>query len=64
MAAFEYQAIRIENDHEKIFVGGVVVARSASEARKKLLAHGLRATRLKRDRGILSLLSRFDADIR
>lgn len=64
MASFEYQAIRVENDKEKSFVGGVVVARTPIEAEEKLLAHGLYATMLKRDKGLLSLLNRLDADIR
>lgn len=64
MATYEYHAIRGDAATRRFFVGGVVVARSDDEAREKLRDHGMQATMLKRDRGILSLLRWFDADIR
>jgi type II secretory pathway component PulF len=64
MPTFEYHAIRTDDDEEKSFVGGVVVARSRSEAKEKLRERGLKATMLKQARGVLGLFRWFDADIR
>jgi type II secretory pathway component PulF len=64
MPTFEYHAIRTEDDEEKSFVGGVVVARSRSEAKQKLRDRGLKATMLKQAKGILGILRWFEADIR
>ena len=64
MPTFEYHAIRAEGDEEKSFVGGVVVARSRQEAKEKLRELGLKATMLKKARGLMGLLKWFDADIR
>ncbi len=64
MAAFEYHAIRAEGDEEKSFVGGVVRAKSRHEAKAKLRKRGLKATMLKRARGLMGLVKWFDADIR
>lgn len=64
MPTFEYHAIRTEDDEEKSFVGGVVVARSRSEAKQKLRERGLKATMLKQAKGVMSLFRWFDADIR
>jgi len=61
---FEYHAIRTDDQEEKSFVGGVVVARSRSEAKQKLRQQGLKATMLKRARGLIGLLRWLDADIR
>ncbi|NLN92687.1 MAG: hypothetical protein GX130_05165 [Candidatus Hydrogenedens sp.] len=64
MAIYEYHAIRAEGDEEKSFIGGIVVARDRSEAKSKLREHGLKATRLKRARGIMAVIKWLDADIR
>lgn len=64
MPTFEYHAIRTEDDEEKSFVGGVVVARSRSEAKQKLRQRGLKATMLKQAKGMLGILRWFEADIR
>lgn len=64
MPTFEYHAIRAEGDEEKSFVGGVVVARSRHEAKEKLRERGLKATMLKKARGVMGLLKWFEADIR
>ena len=64
MAIFEYHAIRAEGDEEKSFIGGVIIARSREEARKKLRERGLKATMLKRSRGVMGMLKWLDADIR
>jgi len=64
MPTFEYHAIRTDDDEEKSFVGGVVVARSRSEAKQKLRERGLKATMLKQAKGVLGLFRWFDADIR
>ena len=64
MPTFEYHAIRTEDDEEKSFVGGVVVARSRSEAKQKLRQQGLKATMLKQAKGMLGILRWFEADIR
>ena len=64
MATFEYHAIRAEGDEEKSFVGGVLIAKSRHEAKEKLRELGLKATMLKKARGIMGLLKWFDADIR
>lgn len=64
MATFEYHAIRAEGDDARSFIGGVVVAKSRSEAKEKLRQQGLKATRLRRAKGVMALLRWFDADIR
>ena len=64
MPTYEYHAIRAEGNEEKSFVGGVVVARSRHEAKEKLRQRGLKATMLKRAKGVMALLRWFDADIR
>ena len=64
MPTFEYHAIRTDDDEEKSFVGGVVVARSRSEAKEKLRERGLKATMLKQAKGVLGILRWFEADIR
>ncbi len=64
MPTFEYHAIRTDDQEEKSFVGGVVVARSRSEAKQKLRDQGLKATMLKRARGLIGLIRWLDADIR
>jgi len=64
MPTFEYHAIRTDDDEEKSFVGGVVVARSRSEAKQKLRERGFKATMLKQARGMLGVLRWFEADIR
>ncbi len=64
MPTFEYHAIRTDDQEEKSFVGGVVVARSKFEAKEKLRQQGLKATMLKRARGLIGLLRWLDADIR
>lgn len=64
MATFEYHAIRAEGDDARSFIGGVVVAKSRTEAKEKLRLQGLKATRLRRAKGVLALLKWFDADIR
>lgn len=64
MATFEYRAIRIEDNEEKSFVGGVVVAKSREEAKEKLRKLGLKATMLKQQRGVMALVRWLDADIR
>lgn len=64
MATFEYHAIRAEDGEEKSFVGGVLIAKSREEAKEKLRARGLKATMLKKARGIMALVKWFDADIR
>ena len=64
MPTFEYHAIRTDDQEEKSFVGGVVVARSRSEAKQKLRDQGLKATLLKRARGLIGLIRWLDADIR
>ena len=61
---FEYHAIRTDDQEEKSFVGGVVVARTRLEAKEKLRQQGLKATMLKRARGLIGLLRWLDADIR
>ena len=47
-----------------IIIGGVVVAKSRSEAKEKLRERGLKATKLRQARGVMALLRWFDADIR
>lgn len=64
MATYEYHAIRAEGDDEKSFVGGVVVARDRHEAKAKLREQGLKATMLRKARGILAVIKWLDADIR
>ena len=64
MPTFEYHAIRTDDQEEKSFVGGVVVARSRAEAKQKLRQQGYKATMLKRARGLIGLLRWLDADIR
>ena len=64
MPTYEYHAIRAEGDAEKSFIGGVVVAQSRKAAKEKLRDRGLRATMLRRAKGLVGLLRWFDADIR
>lgn len=64
MATYEYHAIRGQDPERRFFVGGVVVAATPDEARQKIQSRGMQATMIKRDRGLLSLLRWFDADIR
>nr|HDM59126.1 hypothetical protein [Bacillota bacterium] len=64
MPTYDYYAIRIDDDEEKSFVGGIVVARSRWEAKEKFRARGLKPTTLKQARGIMALLKWFDADIK
>lgn len=68
MAVYEYHAIRIqkvdENDYEKSIVGGVVLAKNRQEAKDKLRKRGLKATMLKRSRGLLALIKWLDADVK
>ncbi len=64
MAIYEYHAIRAEGDDEKSFIGGVVVAQSRHAAKEKLRDRGLKATMLRRARGLVGILRWFDADIR
>lgn len=64
MPIFDYYAIRVDDDEEKSFVGGIIIARSRWEAKEKLRDRGLKPTSLKRARGIMGLLKWFDADIR
>jgi type II secretory pathway component PulF len=64
MPTYEYHAIRAEGDAEKSFTGGVVIARSRQEAKKKLREIGLKATMLKQARGVMAVLKWFEADIR
>jgi hypothetical protein len=64
MAIYEYHGIRAESDEEKSFVGGVVIARDREEAKVKLLERGLKATMLKRARGVMAFVRWLDADIR
>ena len=64
MPVYEYHAIRAEGEEEKSFVGGVIVAKSRHDAKQKLRERGLKATMLKRSKGMMSILKRFDADIR
>ncbi len=64
MAIYEYHAIRTEGDYEKSFIGGVVVAKNRQEAKVKLRQKGLKATMLRRSRGLMAVLKWFDADTR
>ena len=64
MPTYEYHAIRAEGDEEKSFIGGVVIAKSRQEAKDKLRERGLKATMLKKARGLIGLVKRLDADIR
>jgi len=64
MPTFDYHAIRAEGDEEKSFVGGIVVAKSRHDAKEKLRELGLKATMLKKARGIMGVLKWFEADIR
>ncbi len=64
MPTFEYHAIRAEGDEEKSFVGGVVRAKSRHDAKEKLRERGLKATMLKRARGMFAIIKYFEADIR
>lgn len=66
MPTYEYHAIRAEGEHdtEKSFVGGVVIAKDRHDAKTKIREQGLKATRLKRARGLMALIKWFDADIR
>ncbi len=64
MPTYEYHAIRAEGDEEKSFIGGVVIAKSRQDAKDKLRERGLKATMLKKARGLIGLVKRWDADIR
>ena len=64
MPTYEYHAIRAEGDDEKSFVGGVVIAKSRKDAKEKLRDRGLKATMLRKAKGVAALLRWFDADIR
>ena len=64
MPTYEYHAIRAEGDEEKSFIGGIVVARDRQDAKEKLREQGLKATMLKRARGIMAVIKWLDADIR
>ncbi|NLV40723.1 MAG: hypothetical protein GXY15_05800 [Candidatus Hydrogenedentes bacterium] len=66
MPTYDYHAIRTEGDNsaEKSFVGGVVVAKDRQDAKAKLREQGLKATMLKRARGIMAVIKWLDADIR
>jgi type II secretory pathway component PulF len=68
LPTYEYHAIRAEGDeeheHSKSFVGGIVIARDRHEAKAKLREQGLKATMLKRARGIMAVIKWIDADIR
>ena len=66
MPTYEYHAIRAEGDNhdEKSFVGGVIVARDRHDAKAKLRTQGLKATMLKKARGIMAVIKWLDADIR
>ncbi|MBZ0289220.1 MAG: hypothetical protein K8I30_16490 [Anaerolineae bacterium] len=64
MPTFEYHAIRAEGDEEKSFEGGVIIARDRHEAKEKLRERGLKATMLKKARGLMALVKWLDADIR
>ncbi|HDP35663.1 MAG TPA: hypothetical protein ENN29_11215 [Candidatus Hydrogenedentes bacterium] len=64
MPAYDYHAIRAEGNEEKSFVGGIVVAKDRHDAKIKLREHGLKATMLKRARGVMAVIKWLDADIR
>jgi type II secretory pathway component PulF len=64
MPTYDYHAIRSEEDAEKSFVGGVIVARSRHDAKEKLRQHGLKATMLTQSRGLMALIKWLEADIR
>ena len=64
MPTYEYHAIRAEGDDEKSFVGGAVVAKDRHDAKAKLRTQGLKATMLKKARGIMAVIKWLDADIR
>lgn len=64
MATYEYHAIRAEGDDEKSFVGGIVIARDKHDAKNKLREQGLKATMLKKTRGVMAVIKWLDADIR
>ncbi len=64
MPTYEYHAIRAEGDDEKSFVGGAVIAKSRHAAKEKLRERGLKATMLRKARGVVGVLRWFDADIR
>lgn len=64
MPTYEYHAIRAEGDEEKSFTGGVVVAKDRHEAKAKLREQGLKATMLKKARGVMAVIKWLDADIR
>jgi|GEM_PF-325729 len=68
MAVYEYHAIRVEkvdeNDYEKSIIGGVVLAKDRQEAKEKLRKRGLKATMLKRAKGLMALIKWFDADVK
>jgi len=64
MPTYDYHAIRAEGDEEKSFIGGIVVAKDRRDAKEKLREQGLKATMLKRARGIMAVIKWLDADIR
>ena len=64
MPTYEYHAIRAEDNDEKSFVGGVVIAKDRHDAKAKLREQGLTATMLKRARGVMAGIKWLDADIR
>ena len=64
MPTYEYHAIRAEGDDEKSFVGGAVIAKSRHDAKEKLRERGLKATMLRKAKGVVGVLRWFDADIR
>ena len=64
MPTYEYHAIRVEDNEDKSFVGGIVIARDRHDAKAKLRGKGLKATMLKRALGIMAVIKWLDADIR
>ncbi len=64
MPTYEYHAIRAEGAEDKSFIGGIVVAKDRHDAKEKLREQGLKATMLKRARGIMAVIKWLDADIR
>lgn len=64
MPTYEYHAIRAEANEDKSFIGGIVIAKDRHDAKNKLREQGLKATMLKRARGIMAVIKWLDADIR
>ncbi len=64
MPTYEYHAIRAEGEEDKSFIGGIVNAKDRHNAKEKLREQGLKATMLKRARGIMAVIKWLDADIR